>query len=140
MLSNTNKQLKGNFRVERSTFLELIQQIGPYLQKNDTALRVAIPVEQRMALSLYLLGSSTEPRTIGHFFGIGKSTVGSILHKLCSTLVEAFFHQFVKFPNTGQEIEDTTNEFLSKFGYHMWLGSVDGTHIAIKPPLGEECD
>ena len=136
----TNKQFKENFRVERSTFMELLQQIGPHLQKNNTALRVAIPVEKRIAASLYLLGSSTELRTIGHLFGIGKSTAGTILHEFCSTLVEAFFHQFVKFPTTDQEIEETMNEFLTKSGYPMCLGSVDGTHIAIKPPLGEECD
>ena len=88
----TNKQFKENFRIERSTFLELVQQIGPHLQKNDTALRVAIPVEQRIALSLYSLGSSTELRTIGHLFGIGKSTADSILHEFCSTVVETFFH------------------------------------------------
>ena len=30
--------------------------------------------------------------------------------------------------------------FLSKFGYPLCLGSLDGTHIQIKAPLGAEPD
>ncbi|CAF4210665.1 unnamed protein product [Rotaria sp. Silwood2] len=136
----SNQQFKENFRIERSTFSSLLQQIRPYMEKLDTNYRAAIPIEKRLACALYALGSSSEFRTIGHLFGIGKSTAREIFHEFCSILVDKFFHRFIKFPTTDAEIKETIDGFLIKCGYPLCLGAVDGTHIAIKPPLGFECD
>ncbi|CAF1118756.1 unnamed protein product [Rotaria sordida] len=90
--------------------------------------------------ALYALGSSSEFRTISHLFGIGKSTTGENLHEFCSVLVEMLFHRFIKFPKSPDEIKYTINGFYTKFGYPMCIGALDGTHFAIKPPLGYEVD
>ncbi|CAF1487329.1 unnamed protein product [Rotaria sordida] len=136
----SNQQFKENFRIERSTFSSLLQQIRPHIEKLDTNYRAAIPIEKRLACALYALGSSSEFRTIDHLFGIGKSTAREIFHEFCSVLVNKFFHRFIKFPTTDAEIKETIDGFLIKCGYPLCLGAVDGTHIAIKPPLGFECD
>jgi hypothetical protein len=136
----TNRQFKENFRIERSTFSSLLQQLRPYLEKSDTNYRSAVPVDKRIACALYALGSSSELRTIGNLFGIGKSTAGEILHDFCSVLVDMFFYQFIKFPNTVAEIQETIDGFFNKCGYPLCLGALDGTHIAVKAPTGFECD
>ena len=100
---------------------------------------------------MYSLGSTSELRTVAHLFGIGKSTVAhlfsigkstvaKILHEFCNVIVELFFHRLMKFPVTVQEIRQTTDSFLNKYGYPMCIGSIDGTHINIEPPSGEETD
>jgi hypothetical protein len=136
----TERQFKDNFRLQRSTFSALIYHIGPYIQKKDTILRPSIPVQKRIAVALYALGSTSELRTIGNLFGIGKNTAGLLLHEFCCTLVDILFHRFIKFPNTDQEIKDTIDDFQTKYGYPMCLGALDGSHISIKPPLGFEID
>ena len=136
----TEQQFKNNFRLNRSTFSALLRCIGPYLQKMDTQLREAIPVEKRVALALYSLGSTSELRTVANLFGVGKSTSCVLLHEFCSTLVDKLFHKFVQFPSTNKAIEDTTTDFLIKCGYPLCIGAVDGSHISIKPPLGFESD
>jgi hypothetical protein len=136
----SDKQFKENFRVERSTFLSLINQIGPFLEKLNTNYRTSIPVKQRIACALYTLGSSSELRTIGHLFGIDRNTAREILHEFCSVVVHLFFKRFIKFPATPQEIQTTINGFQDKFNYPVCLGALDGTHIPIKPPLGSETD
>ncbi|CAF2068136.1 unnamed protein product [Rotaria magnacalcarata] len=135
-----DKQFKENFRLERSTVSLLIKHVGPLLKKNETQLRSAIPVEKRICCALYNLGSESELRTIGHLFGIGKSTAGEILHEFCATVVDSFFYRLVKFPVTNEEIKRTVDGFLNKFDYPMCLGALDGTHISIKPPQGLELD
>nr|ACD54739.1 PIF/Harbinger-like protein [Adineta vaga] len=136
----SDHQFKENFRVERTTYACLIDKIGPYLEKLETNYRATIPVDKRIAIALYTLGSSSELRKIAHLFGIGRSTTGEILREFCSTLVETLFYQFIKFPKSPDEIKETINGFYDKFNYPMCIGSVDGTHIAIKPPKGYETD
>ncbi|CAF1254120.1 unnamed protein product [Adineta steineri] len=131
---------KYNFRIKWSTFMELADEIGPYLYKNETYLRQAIPVHKRTACTLYLLGSTSELRTVGNFFGVGKTIAAAILHEFCNILADTCFHRFIKFPTTDDEIKDTTDEFLIKSGYPMCIRCLDGTYISIQPPSGEECD
>ncbi|CAF1625367.1 unnamed protein product [Rotaria magnacalcarata] len=136
----TDQQFKENFRIERQTFSSLLQQLQPHIQKSDTNYRAAIPIDKRLACALYALGSSSESRTVGHLFGIGKSTASEILHDICSVLIGLFFHRLVKFPNTDLEIQETINGFSTKYGHSLCVGALDGSHIAIKPPLGQEID
>ncbi|CAF3219914.1 unnamed protein product [Rotaria sp. Silwood2] len=135
-----DRKFKENFRLERSTFLFLVNHIVPLLKKDDTKFRLTISVEKRICCALYCLGSSSELRTIGNLFGIGKSTVGKILHEFCGIIIEVFFYRIIKFPATDEEIKNTVNGFLDKYNYLMCLGALDGTHISIKPPLGLESD
>ncbi|CAF4266924.1 unnamed protein product, partial [Adineta steineri] len=62
--------------------------------------------------------------TITNRFSVGKSTPSLLLHEFCTTLVDNFFYHFVKFPSTDKKTEDTTGDFLIKYGYPMCLGSV----------------
>ena len=134
------KQFKESFRMQRGTYQQLVDQLRPYLQKENTVLRFSIPVEKRIGCALYLLGSTCELRTAAHLFGIGKSTAAYILHDFCEVLVHLHFTRVIKFPSTLQEIELTTNAFLENHGYPMCLGAVDGTHIRIQAPIGAETD
>ncbi|CAF1039448.1 unnamed protein product, partial [Rotaria sordida] len=135
-----DQQFKNNFRIQRSTFGELVRLVGPHVFKNDTNYRAAIPVEKRIACALYALGSSSELRTISNLFGIGVNTTGLIVHEFCNTIIDLFLYKLIKFPSTDAEIYETMNGFLTKFGYPLCLGSLDGTHIQIKPPIGAEPD
>ena len=95
----TKKQFKDNFRVEHHTFLKLVQLIGPYIEKKTTALRTAISVHKRIACALYTLGTTSELRTIAHLFGVGKTTVASIVHEFCNAIVNILFNSSIIFPS-----------------------------------------
>ena len=43
------------FRLFYPTFLSLCDEVGPYIKKQDTNMRKAIPVKQRVAVALYKL-------------------------------------------------------------------------------------
>lgn len=136
VLSMSDDQFKNNFRVNRSTFSILLNQVAPLLNKNDTNFRKSIPVEKRVCCALYCLGSTAELRTVAHLFGLGKSTVGEI----CLITVDLFFHRLVTFPTIDDEIKKTIDGFLTNYQYPLCLGALDGTHISITPPMGFETD
>ena len=97
----TDKQFKDNFRIHRATFKQILENVEPYLKKQDTKLRRSIPADKRLACALYSLGSTSELRTIAHLFVIGKSTAVEILHEFCDVVVDLYFNRLVKFPITN---------------------------------------
>ena len=52
-------------------------------EKANTEMRKAIPVEQRVALTLWYLATNADYRTIGHLFGVSKATVCMVTKEVC---------------------------------------------------------
>ena len=64
---------------------------------------------------MYWLASSAEYRTIGNLFGVGKSTVCSIVHKVCEAIYEDLLNVYVKLP-TGNELKNVVLEVMKNLG------------------------
>ena len=60
-----------NFRMRKATFLELCVSLAPALEHQDTHLWPTIPLQKLATPDSYL--------SVGHQFGMGRSTVGAIL-------------------------------------------------------------
>lgn len=119
----TDKQFKDNFRVQRSTVQQILDQVGPHLQRQDTTFRPAIPIDKRIACALYSLESTSETRAIAHLFGISGSTAANLLHEFTEVLVELFFRCLIKSPTNDQEVKKVTDGFLEN-----WLSKVPRIH------------
>ena len=122
-----------NFRVSRSTFLYLCNKLKPSISKQDTIMRKAIPTEKRVALTLWFLATGSEYRTIGHLFGVAKSTVCMITKEVCSCVVTELLPTYIKFP-TGTCLKQVVEGFRTVYGFPQCAGAVDGTHIPIVSP------
>ena len=59
-----------NFRMSRSTFLYLCNELRAEISKTDTDMRPAISVEKRVALTLWFMSTNSDYRTIGQLFGV----------------------------------------------------------------------
>ena len=64
-----------NFRMSRSTFLYLCDELRSGIEKQNTIMRRAVSTEKRVALTLWFLATGADYRTVGHLFGVSKSTV-----------------------------------------------------------------
>ena len=76
---------KGNFRISRATFAYLVNELQPVLERQEF-LRSSIPVDQRVAIALWRLGTNIEYRSISHLFGVGLSSTCVIVHQVCFAL------------------------------------------------------
>ena len=86
-----------NFQMSRTMFTYLCNELRQTIQKQDTVMRKAISVEQRIALTLWRLATTTDYRTIGHFFGVSKTAVCFIIKDVCSAIVEMLLPRYIKF-------------------------------------------
>ncbi|XP_015037714.1 uncharacterized protein [Drosophila pseudoobscura] len=74
---NNEAFFKESFRMERHCFDILVNRLE-VLRKKDTNCRAAIPLEKRIAIALYTLGSSSEYRTVGRLFGVAPNSVCNV--------------------------------------------------------------
>ena len=126
---------KRNFRMSRSTFAYLCSKLRPKLQRAH-CVRAPIPVETKVAIALWRLGTNVEYRTISHLFGVGISTVCVIVHEVCHEIVRCLLRTYIKIPQ-GHEAMAIVRGFEDRWGFPQCFGAVDGSHIPIITP--ENC-
>lgn len=83
-----------------------------------------------------VLATGADYRTIGHLFGVSKSTVCLVLKDMCSAIVKLLLPQYIRFP-TGTALRTTTDRFKNDLGFPQYVGAIDGSHIPIISP--QEC-
>ena len=68
------RRFKERFHFSKEGFQYLVNRVGPFIYRQDTNYRDAVPVVKRVAVALFYLGSSCEYRVVADQFGIGTST------------------------------------------------------------------
>jgi hypothetical protein len=133
-----NKYFKENFRVSRDTFHYLCAELGTVLQREHVVKR-PLSVEQRVAMTLWRLGTTVEYRTIAHLFGVGMSTACTVVHEVCAALVDNLSQRYIKIPQ-GDGMQQVVDGFLSRWQFPQCAGALDGTHIPILAPADNHTD
>ena len=134
----SEREWKQNLRVNRATFHFLCRELQTHLERSD-AVRTPLPLEQRVAICLWRLGTNVEYRTISHLFGVGISTVCMAVHDVSQAIVESLAAQYISIP-TGQGLRRIVNGFSSKWGFPQCIGAIDGSHIPIIAPSENPLD
>ena len=61
---NYRNRWRADFRMSGQTFEKLVNLLRPFLQRQDTFFRSAIPVEKRVAVALWRLANGNSYRTV----------------------------------------------------------------------------
>ena len=72
-------------------------------------------------------------RSCGLQFGYGKSTAKGICEEFKKALARKK-DQFMQFPVTREDIQNSIDEFEEKYGIPQIVGVIDGCHIEINAP------
>ncbi len=71
-----------HIRMTQTTFMYLVNALRDHITKANTSLRDAIDAERRVAITLRRLATNVEYRTIAQLFGVGISTVCTVVHQV----------------------------------------------------------
>ena len=93
-------------------------------------MRRAVPTDKRVALTLWFLATGADYRTLGHIFGVSKSTICLVVKDVCIAIVQVLLPKYIRFP-TGPALRDG---FKSELGFPQCGGVIDGSHIPIISP------
>uniref|UniRef100_A0A8C3HUY7 Putative nuclease HARBI1 n=1 Tax=Chrysemys picta bellii TaxID=8478 RepID=A0A8C3HUY7_CHRPI len=125
-----DEQWLQNFRMRKATFMGLCEELAPTLRRKDTRLRAALPVEKRVAIAIWKLGTPDSYQSVANQFGVGKSTVGIVLMQVCRAINCILLRRTVTLGN----VQDIVDGF-AQMGFPNCGGAIDGTHIPILAPL-----
>lgn len=118
------------YRLPRRAILFLADLLKDDLQRN-TRRSSPIPVALQIMVALRFFASGTFQMVLGGTVGVSQSSVSRIVRDVSNALGRRA-GQFIKFPTTAAECIRTKQQFFEIAGFPNVLGTVDGTHVAIK--------
>ena len=133
----TDARFKKTFRVNRETFLYVLEKIRHILER-ETVTEEPISPEQRLAVCLYRLGRGDYFYTISQMTGLGTSTICTIVSEVSQAIVDCLWDQEVTryMPNSEAELCKKIQEMEEAWQFPCCWSAVDGCHIPIKCPAG----
>ena len=83
-----------------ATLDELLQKIRPFIEKQDTMMRQAVPAKVRLMITLRYLTSGANYRVLEDIFRVDSTTIGKIIPEVCNAIWDCLAHEHVKCPTT----------------------------------------
>ena len=109
--------------------ISLCDELQSDIERQNTVMRRAESVEKRVAITWFLT-TGADYRTIGHLYGVSKSTVCMVTKEVCVVIVERLLPVIISIP-TGTPLKLVVHGFKNNHGFPQCAGAVDGTHIPI---------
>lgn len=127
------EEFKKAFRMSKSTFDMICNDLESVVTKKDTMLRQAIPVRQRVAVCIWRLATGEPLREVSKRFGLGISTCHKLVLEVCSAIRNVLMPKFLQWPNEEQ-MREIKREFELISGIPNVGGSMYTTHVPIIAP------
>nr|XP_054595132.1 putative nuclease HARBI1 [Nothobranchius furzeri] len=122
-----------DFRLSRESFVVLLN-----LLNQDRRHGWGATIET--LVFLFWLASGTSYRVVSRVFGMPRSTVHDIVHRVTEDVV-AILHQVIHLPKTPEEMEVVSRGFAGLARHRAFMkaaGAIDSCHIRIKAPSGPD--
>ena len=131
--SFNSREFKGRMRMDVSTFEYLCGYLAPDLQRRDTGMRLAIPVEVKVAVSISRLASGNSMQCIADLYRIGLSSSQQAVSEFCGAIKKNLLRKFISWPSPAT-MDRYAEEFQDLHQIPYVVGAVDGSHIPIIAP------
>ncbi|KAJ1085153.1 hypothetical protein NDU88_005286 [Pleurodeles waltl] len=122
-----------NFRLPKSTFLQICNQLRPKLCHRNTSLNP----EKKVALALWRLATNIECHLAASLFGVRPLVVLKCVKEVCQAVISLLKPLYLRLPH-DHELENMARIFSTWWGFPHCVGAVDTTHIPVVAPT--HCD
>ncbi|KAH9381489.1 hypothetical protein HPB48_005536 [Haemaphysalis longicornis] len=123
----------------RATFRFIVEKCREKLERMNTNMRDATPVEKRVAVGLYKLCSFAEDRTIALVLAVGRSSVNKLYREFCEAVVEVMEADWITMPSS-EDMAEHIREFTAVTVFPQAVGAMDGCHFPVSPPKEHAAD
>ena len=127
------REFKSRMRMDVSTFEYLCSTLAPYLHRKNTRLRLAIPVQVKVAVSITRMATGNSMQCIADLYRIGLSSSQTAVSQFCFAIKIHLLKKFIKWP-TPTIMAKYAREFQELHQIPFVVGAVDGSHIPIVAP------
>ncbi|KAD6454582.1 hypothetical protein E3N88_09288 [Mikania micrantha] len=127
------EDFKKAFRMGKDTFEMICNELTSAVAKENTMLRDAVPVRQRVAVCIWRLATGEPLRLVSRRFGLGISTCHKLVLEVCSAIKNVLMPKYLQWPD-DESIRMIKDQFRSVSGIPNVVGSMYTTHIPIIAP------
>ncbi|KAL6868337.1 hypothetical protein ACP4OV_015182 [Aristida adscensionis] len=128
------EEFRRAFRMSRATFETLCEDLGAAVAKEDTMLRAAIPVRQRVAVCIWRLATGEPLRLVSKRFALGITTCHKLVLQVCAAIKAVLMQKAVRWPETQEDAATVATGFRAASGIPNVVGAMYTTHIPIIAP------
>ena len=122
------------FHMTPQRFSHLLGLVGPSIKREDTRFCLAVPPDERLAITLRYLVTGDSIQTISFSYRVGHSTVSGIIDSTCDALWKVLLPEYMSRPSSHVEWKCVSQGFEQKWIFPHCLGAIDGKHIVIQAP------
>lgn len=128
------RAFKNFTRFEPALFQELVDRIGPRIEKEDTNFRKALTPGLKLAITLRHLASGCSYKDLEYSFRVGPNTISQFLPDVCQAIIDEFQPEVMQVPKTKEEWKAIADQFEARWNFPHTCGALDGKHVAIRCP------
>ena len=121
-------------RFEPRMYHELLQKVGPRIEKIQTNMRKSLDPGHRLAICLRYLATGESYRSLSFQFRVSHQTIGQIVYEVCEALIEVLKDEVMPEEMNVDDWRHIAEGFEKKWNFPHVTGAIDGKHIAIMCP------
>uniref|UniRef100_UPI0035901E0C putative nuclease HARBI1 n=1 Tax=Myxine glutinosa TaxID=7769 RepID=UPI0035901E0C len=125
-------------RVEPRMFQELLDWLGPRLEKKNTWCRKALVPGLKLAITLRHLTTGDSYKSLMFSFRVAHNTISNIISNIivevCEAILAEYADEVISTPSTPEGWMEIAEMFGCRWNFHHALGALDGKHIRIRCP------
>jgi hypothetical protein len=126
------------YRMPYETYMQLVQDLAPFVERANTNFRACIPIDKAVAMVLYRLATGYSPKHVADKYGVGATTVREYTEAICAALADPqkLMRRYISTP-TGATLRRIIAEFKELTNIDNMCGAIDGSHIKLskKPDI-----
>ncbi|CAN8032926.1 unnamed protein product, partial [Ixodes persulcatus] len=122
-------------RMDETTFKEVLDRVGPLIEKQDTNMRQSVKPDTRLELTLRFLatGKSKSQKSLAYQFRLAPATLHEALWETCLAICSTLDH-LVRTPATEAEWMEKVEDFKMLWQFPNCVAAIDGKHVQIVKP------
>ncbi|CAN7992083.1 unnamed protein product, partial [Ixodes hexagonus] len=120
-------------RMDETTFKEVLDCIGPLIEKEDTNMRESVKPDTRLELTLRFLATGESQKSLAYQFRLAPATVHEALWETCHAICNTLGH-LVHTPATEAEWMAKVEDFKLLWQFPNCVAAIDGKHVQIVKP------
>ncbi|XP_052744678.1 uncharacterized protein LOC128199398 isoform X3 [Bicyclus anynana] len=122
------------FRMQKTTFDNLLQKLSQELKHQDTFMRESISPAERLAVTLRYLATGDTFTDLYYSYRIGLKTISCIVREVCHYIWLELYKEYMKMPSKEDWLH-IASKFQESSNFPLCLGAVDGKHIRLIKPI-----